>query len=168
MLRHNRGVQRTALTMLTLIALAACNREAETRTGNQEETMTAQGTFDVKVIPQPADAPEAGPFGRLFLDQQFHGALEGSSKGTMLGTQNEADGSGGYVALELVTGTLNGKRGSFVLQHNGTMSGGAYTMNVNVVPGSGTGELAGISGRMTIIIEGKEHRYDFAYLLGTS
>ncbi len=86
----------------------------------------------------------------------------------MLGTQNEADGSGGYVALELVTGTLNGKRGSFVLQHNGTMSGGAYTMNVNVVPGSGTGELVGISGRMTVIIEGKEHRYDFAYLLGTS
>lgn len=131
------------------------------------QSMTAQGTFDVNVIPQPADGPAAGPFGRLLLDKKFHGALEGESKGQMLGTQNEADNSGGYVALELVTGTLDGKRGSFILQHNGTMSQGVATMNVNVVPGSGTGELKGISGRMTIIIEGKEHRYDFEYALGS-
>ena len=130
--------------------------------------MNAQGTFDVKVIPQPADGPDAGPFGRLFLDKQFHGALEAISKGQMLGAQFEPEGSGAYVAMELVSGTLDGKRGTFMLQHNGTMSNGVSTMHVTVVPNSGTGALKGISGRMTIIIEGKEHRYELEYRLGSA
>jgi Protein of unknown function (DUF3224) len=132
----------------------------------KEAVMTARGTFDVKVIPQAADDSAAGPFSRLFLDKQFHGDLEGPSKGQMLGAMSAVEGSGGYVALEMVTGTLQGKRGSFVLQHNGTMQKNVPTMLVTVVPDSGTGELAGLAGTMTIIIEGGKHSYVFEYTLG--
>ena len=84
----------------------------------------------------------------------------------MLGAQTAVEGSGAYVAIELVSGTLNGKSGSFLLQHRGTMSRGSnYRSEVTVVPESGTGELAGISGTMAIIIEGKAHHYDFEYRL---
>lgn len=131
----------------------------------QEVTMRARGTFDVKVIPQAADDSAAGPFSRLFLDKRFHGDLEATSKGQMLGTMSGAEGSGGYVALELVSGTLGGKRGSFVLQHNGTMAKNVPTMNVNVVPGSGTDQLTGLAGKMTIIIEGANHSYELEYTL---
>lgn len=127
--------------------------------------MIARGTFDVKVIPQPADDSAGGPFSRLFLDKQFHGSLEGGSKGTMLGAMSGVEGSGGYVALELVTGTLGGKRGSFVLQHNGTMQGNVPTMIVTIVPDSGTDQLIGVAGKMTIIIEGAKHSYQLEYTL---
>ena len=127
--------------------------------------MNAQGTFEVKVIPQPADGPDAGPFGRLFLDKQFHGALDATSKGQMLGAQFEPAGSGAYVALEFVTGTLDGKRGSFMLQHRGTMRKENYVMDVTVVPDSGTDELSGIAGTMTIVIEGSKQSYQFDYTL---
>ena len=125
--------------------------------------MTARGTFDVKTIPQPADDSAAGPFGRLFLEKQFHGDLDATSRGQMIGAFTAVEGSAGYVALELVTGTLHGKQGSFILQHNGTMRKGVPNMHVTVVPDSGTGELKGISGKMTIIIEGKKHSYEFEY-----
>jgi uncharacterized protein DUF3224 len=130
-------------------------------------TIHARGTFDVKVTPQaPDDAAAAGPFGRLFLDKKFHGELDGASRGQMLaaGTGNES--SGAYVALEQVTGVLNGRRGSFMLQHNGTMSKGVPTMIVTVVPDSGTEELAGLAGKMTIVIADGKHSYDFEYTLG--
>jgi hypothetical protein len=127
--------------------------------------MIARGRFDVKTTPQPQDDAAAGPFGRLFLAKQFHGDLEGTSQGQMLGSQTP-DGSGGYVALEQVSGTLQGKQGSFVLQHKGTMrKGGSFVMDVTVVPDSGTGELAGISGKMTIRIESRDHFYEFEYSL---
>jgi hypothetical protein len=84
----------------------------------------------------------------------------------MLGAETAVESSGGYVALELVTGKLNGRRGSFILQHNGTMSNGVYMIHVTVVPDSGTDELAGIAGTMTIIIEGGKHSYNFEYTLG--
>src|SRR3954466_15005349 len=125
----------------------------------------AKGTFDVKTIPQPPDGPAAGGFGRLFLDKRFHGALDGTSTGTMLGFQAPDKSGAGYVALELVTGTLDGRPGSFVLQHSGTMQGSEMSLSVTVVPGSGTGQLAGLEGTFTIIIEGKKHSYDFAYAL---
>jgi hypothetical protein len=83
----------------------------------------------------------------------------------MLATMTKVEGSGAYVALELVTGKLNGRRGSFVLQHKGTMSKGVYNMNVTVVPDSGTEELTGIVGTMTITIEGGKHSYSFEYTL---
>lgn len=126
----------------------------------------AKGTFDVKVIPQAADDPAGGPFSRLFLDKQFHGDLDASSKGQMLAAGTAVEGSAAYVALEIVTGTLGGRRGSFILQHAGTMRKGAPTMVVTVVPDSGTDQLTGLEGKMTIVIEGSKHSYDFEYTIG--
>jgi hypothetical protein len=131
-------------------------------------TIHARGTFDVKVTPQAPDDAAAGPFGRLFLDKTFHGELDGTSKGQMLASGTGNDGSGAYVALELVRGTLNGRRGSFVLQHKGTMAKGVATMIVTVVPDSGTEELTGLAGKMTIIIAGGKHSYDLEYALGSA
>src|SRR5262245_1127385 len=130
-----------------------------------ERVMTASGTFDVKVTPQPKDDAAAGPFGRFFLDKRFRGDLDGSSRGQMLAAETPVDQSGAYVAFELVTGALNGKQGSFVLQHKGTMRGGVYAMDISVVRDSGTGELKGISGTMTIVIEGSRHSYELTYTL---
>ena len=128
--------------------------------------MQAKGTFEVKVVPLPGDeGTDTGEFGRLSLDKTFSGDLTATSKGQMLGAFTAVEGSGGYVAMERVTGTLNGKKGSFILQHNGTMQGNAATMNVVVVPDSGTDELTGITGTMQIIIEGKKHSYAFDYSL---
>ena len=131
----------------------------------KEVTMTARGTFEVKMTPQPQDDGAGGGFDRLFGDKQFHGELDAVSKGQMLAARTAVEGSAGYVALELVTGKLNGRRGSFVLQHKGTMRKGVYNMNVTVIPDSGTDELAGIAGTMTIIIEGSKHSYSFEYTL---
>ena len=127
--------------------------------------MTASGTFDVKVIQQPQDDGAGGPFGRLFLDKKFQGDLSATSKGQMLGAGTAVEGSGAYVALELVSGTVNGKQGSFILQHKGTMRKGEYHMSVTVVPDSGTDELLGMRGEMKIIIEGGKHSYELDYTL---
>ena len=152
---------------LTLAGLAISVRAGavESESIQKEVTMTARGTFEVKMTPQPPDDGAGGGFDRLFGDKQFHGELDAVSKGQMLAARTAVEGSGGYVALELVTGKLNGKRGSFVQQHKGTMSKGVYNMNVTVVPDSGTDELAGIAGTMTIIIEGGKHSYNFEYTL---
>ncbi|HEX5084635.1 MAG TPA: DUF3224 domain-containing protein [Blastocatellia bacterium] len=150
---------------LALAGLAICVR-ADVRDGaykQKEKTMTARGTFDVKVTQQPQDDSAAGPFGRLFLDKKYHGDLEATSKGQMMGAFTAVEGSGAYVAFEQVTGTLNGKKGSFILQHKGTMRKGSYFMDVTVVPDSGTDELTGISGSLKIIIEGGKHSYEFEY-----
>lgn len=125
--------------------------------------MMARGTFDVQVTPQPADDSAAGPFGRYFLAKQLHGDLEGTSQGQMMAAETPVEGSGAYVALEKVTGTLAGKQGSFVLQHQGTMRAGSYRMDITVVPDSGTDGLRGIVGTMKIIIEGRNHSYEFEY-----
>ena len=122
-------------------------------------TNHARGTFDVKIVPQPADDPSAGPFSRLYLDKQFHGDLDATSTGQMLAAGTAVEGSAAYVALEIVTGTLAGRRGSFVLQHTGTMNKGEPSLTVTVVPDSGTDQLAGLAGKMAIIIEGKKHSY---------
>lgn len=153
---------------LTLASLAISVRAdaAASEAIQKEVTMTARGTFEVKMTPQPQDDGAGGGFDRLFGDKQFHGELDAVSKGQMLAARTAVEGSGAYVALELVTGRLNGKRGSFVLQHKGTMSKGVYNMDVTVVPDSGTDELAGIAGTMTIIIEGGKHFYNFEYTLG--
>ena len=125
----------------------------------------AAGTFDVKLAPQTTDAPALG---RMSIDKQFHGDLEATTKGEMLSFMSDVKGSAGYVAMERVTGTLHGKTGSFVLQHTGTMTRGAPELSVTVVPDSGTGQLAGLSGKMTINIEGGKHSYKFDYeLAGT-
>jgi Protein of unknown function (DUF3224) len=126
------------------------------------------GTFDVKVIPQSPDDAAGGPFSRLFLDKRFHGDLDGVSKGQMLAAGTAVEGSAGYVALELFSGTLNGRPGSFILQHNGTMTKGVPAMNVTVVPDSGTDQLTGLAGKMTIVIAGGKHSYDLEYSLGAA
>ena len=129
-------------------------------------TKRASGPFDVKLTPMAPDA-EAGdsPVGRMRLDKQFHGALEATSKGQMLAVRSGVEGSAGYVALERVRGTLEGRSGSFALQHSGTMTRGAPQLSVTVVPDSGTEGLTGLAGRMEIIIEGGKHRYVFEYTL---
>lgn len=125
----------------------------------------ATGTFDVKVKPLSADNADWGAFGRLSIDKVLHGDLEGTSLGQMLAQGDGKGASGGYVALERVTGTLRGRKGTFVLMHTGTLVDHRPEMAVTVVPGSGTGELAGLSGRFQILIEGGKHSYVFDYSL---
>ena len=126
----------------------------------------ATGSFEVKTIPQPPeDAAGGAAIGRLLLDKQFHGELEARSAGTMLGARTPVQGSAGYVAQELVTGTLNGREGSFVLQHYGVMNKGEMEQIVTVVPDSGTGQLTGLAGRMTITVENGAHNYRLDYTL---
>jgi hypothetical protein len=128
-------------------------------------TSHASGTFDVKLTPQAVGAGDAG-LGRMSIDKQFHGDLEGTSKGFMLSSAATiVKGSGGYVALERVTGTLKGRTGSFVLQHSGTMTRGTPQLSVTVVPDSGAGQLEGITGTLTIKIADGKHSYDFEYAL---
>jgi len=130
-------------------------------------TKHASGTFDVKISPQKPDNKEAesANLARMSIDKQFHGDLEATSAGEMLATGPDAKGSGAYVALERVKGTLSGRSGTFVLQHQGTMTRGAAQLTVTVVPDSGTGELTGLSGSMAIKIENGKHSYDFEYTL---
>ena len=126
----------------------------------------AIGEFDVKMTPQTADDKSAGAaVGRYSLDKKFHGGLEGTSKGEMLAVGTDVQGSAGYVAMEQFTGTLKGRSGSFALQHSGTMTRGTPQLSVTVVPDSGTGQLAGLSGQMAIKIDGGKHSYDFDYTL---
>jgi len=128
--------------------------------------MQARGTFEVKVVPLAADeGTDTGGFGRLSIDKTFSGDLAGASKGQMVGAFTAVEGSAGYVALERVTGALNGRAGSFILQHSGSMSRGSQTIIVTVVPDSGSGELTGLAGTMQILIEGKKHSYLFDYTL---
>jgi hypothetical protein len=126
----------------------------------------AQGAFDVKTIPQPRDeAVGDASIGRLALDKQFHGDLAAVSKGEMLASRSPVAGSAGYVALERVVGSLHGKRGAFSLQHTGVMNRGAASLVITVVPDSGTDELTGLTGTMTIVIEAGKHSYVFDYEL---
>ena len=126
----------------------------------------AAGTFDVKLAPQPLADAQADPLmGRMSIDKQFHGDLEGTSKGEMLSARTPTEGSAGYVAIERVTGSLGGKKGSFVLQHTGTMNRGAQHLEITVVPDSGTGDLAGLTGTMSIRIADGKHFYELIYSL---
>ncbi|MGB8543604.1 MAG: DUF3224 domain-containing protein [Candidatus Acidiferrales bacterium] len=129
-------------------------------------TEHASGTFDVKLAPSgEADKAEGSTLGTYSLEKQYHGDLEASAKGTMLTAGTDVKGSAGYVAIERVTGTLKGHKGSFVLQHNGTLTRGTPQQNIIVVPDSGTGELAGLTGKLTVIIEEGKHSYEFDYSL---
>jgi LDH2 family malate/lactate/ureidoglycolate dehydrogenase len=159
-MRNHFGIAVTAivtLTALTMIQAQSNPKEAVT-------TMHAIGPFDVKVTPQE----DAGDplLNRMMLDKQYHGDLDGTGKGQMLTAGTEVKGSGAYVAIEKVTGTLKGHSGSFVLQHTGTMTQSAPHLTIVVVPDSGTGELKGLTGKMMINIaaDGK-HAYDFEYTL---
>ncbi len=129
-------------------------------------TQQARGTFEVKLAPQAPDDKTGTPgLGRLSIDKRFRGDLEGISKGVMLTAGTDVKGSAGYVAIERVSGTLMGRRGTFVLQHSGTMTRGAPQLVITVVPDSATGELSGLAGKMNIIIADGKHSYQFDYTL---
>ena len=129
-------------------------------------TNRAAGSFDVKITPLAGDTPaEGSPLGRMSIDKQFHGDLEATSKGEMLTAGTAIKNSAGYVAIERVTGTLHGKRGTFALQHNATMTRGQGSLNIIVVPDSGTGELTGLTGTLGIDIADGKHSYVFDYSL---
>lgn len=126
----------------------------------------AAGSFQVELEPQTTGS-EAGDatLGRLTIDKRFAGDLEGTSRGQMLTALTPVEGSAGYVAIERVTGRLHGRRGSFVLQHRGVMDHGRQELQISVVPDSGTDELQGLSGAMTIVIANGEHTYELEYAL---
>jgi len=123
----------------------------------------AHGTFTVDVHPL-APAPADG-LSRYTINKVIRGDLEATTKGEMFGGGDPKQGAAGYVAIEMVTGTLNGRQGSFALQHFATMDASGPKMQVIVVPGSGTGELKGIAGTFTIRVENGQHFYDFEYTL---
>jgi Protein of unknown function (DUF3224) len=132
-------------------------------------TEHASGTFEVKLAPSgESDKAEGSTLGSYSLDKQYHGDLEASAKGTMLTAGTDVKGSAGYVAIERVMGTLKGHKGSFVLQHNGTLTRGIPQQNIIVVPDSGSGELTGLTGKLTVIIESGKHSYEFDYSLPPS
>ena len=148
-----------------------CAGPAPAQSPNQKEAPVsshANGPFDVKVTPQDDKSGDAA-LGRMTLDKQYHGDLEAAGKGQMLTAGTDVKGSGAYVAIERVTGTLRGRAGSFVLQHSGTMTQGVPHLTITVVPDSGTAQLAGIAGKMNIIIadDGK-HSYDFEYTIASN
>jgi hypothetical protein len=142
--------------------------QAPPKPASPKETLTtthAAGPFEVKTTPQD-DKVGDPTLGRLLLEKQYHGDFEGIGKGQMLTAGSVAKGSGAYVAIERVTGTLKGRTGSFTLQHSGIMNNGVPQLAISIVPGSGTGELAGIAGKMTInFAPGGKHSYELEYTL---
>lgn len=131
--------------------------------------MHAGGEFAVTLTPQTPEENVGDPtVGRMAIDKQFHGDLEATSRGQMLTAMTDTKGSAGYVAMERVTGELHGHRGTFALQHNGIMNRGVPELSITVVPDSGTDQLAGISGRMTIDMVDGKHSYSFEYTLPES
>ena len=150
-----------------ILALASLVLTIRLQAQSKETFMHAAGSFDVKVTPQD-DKLDDPTLGRMLLDKQYHGDLQATGKGQMLSAGEPAKGSGGYVAIEKVMGTLNGRTGSFVLQHNGTMTNNTPQMTITIVPGSGTDQLEGIAGKMTIkFAPGGKHFYELEYTLPT-
>ena len=145
---------------VAFLVFATCSLTA------QPPLMHARGTFDVQITPQPAGADPT--LGRMNLAKQFSGDITGTSTGTMLTGMTGVANSAGYVAVERVTGTVHGRKGSFTLQHSGTMNRGAPSLTITIVPDSGTNELAGISGAMTLVIEGKTHSYTLDYTIAAT
>jgi len=158
------------LRSILLAAILLSTTAHATQSPQAKETRMshhAEGPFDVKTAPMQADEVTTGTgIGRFSLDKQYHGALEATAKGEMLAYGNPASGSAGYTAVEEVTGTLDGHKGTFALQHWGTMHAGKFELRVEVISGSGTGDLAGITGTLTITIAaGGKHSYVLDYTL---
>jgi hypothetical protein len=126
----------------------------------------AAGHFEIRLTPQAPQGEEAANPARMLIEKQYSGDLEASSKGQMLSVMTPIKGSAGYVAIEEVTGTLRGNRGSFVLEHSGLMNRGIPQLSVVVVPDSGTSELTGLTGSMKILNEPGKHSYEFEYSFG--
>ena len=138
-------------------------RDVKADRAEEENRMTgrAAGAFEVKMTSQAAGEEPA--IGRFSLDKSYHGALEATGRGQMLSAGAVVKGSAGYVAMEVVRGVLDGRAGSFALQHSGTMTRGSARLTIDVVPDSGTGELEGLTGEMTIHVENGRHTYELEY-----
>jgi hypothetical protein len=150
----------------SLPRISAQARDSGAPTRGPVMSQRGGGTFEVKLTPMPAeDKSEGATLGRMTIDKQYHGDLEAKSKGEMLTAGTSVKGSAGYVAIEKVTGTLKGRSGTFAVQHSGTMTRGAPQLTVTVVPDSGTGQLTGLVGKMTIKIAEGKHSYEFEYAL---
>jgi hypothetical protein len=159
----------TPLLLLVTLLLAPVpqtpTRPPTPMTATAPASATISGAFDVKMTPQ-STVNEAAQLGRFALDKTYHGDLQGTAAGEMIGVMTAEKGSAGYVAIERVTGTLAGRTGTFALQHSATMNRGTPDLTIVVVPDSGTDGLAGLTGRMHIRIEpGGKHFYDFTYTL---
>ena len=129
-------------------------------------TERISGVFEVKMTPEAAhEAGAAAGIGRMSLDKRYHGALDATGAGEMLTAMTATKGSAGYVAIERVEGSLDGRRGGFFLQHTGTMDRGSPSLSITVVPDSGSGALEGLSGHLAIRIEDGKHFYDFDYAI---
>jgi hypothetical protein len=149
--------------MLAVFAAALFLQLSPAQQKEKTVTLHAHGAFTVDV--KPLTPPPAEGLGRFSIDKVIHGDLEATSKGEMYSGGDPKQGAAGYVAIEVVTGTLAGKHGSFALQHSATMDRNGLKMSVIVVPGSGTGDFKGIEGTFTIHIDKGQHSYDFEYTL---
>ena|ERR1700741_5334855 len=158
-------LKQMAIAVGLLVAMPVAFTQNSTQVPKEASMTHATGPFDVKVTPQD-DKSDDPLLGRIALDKQYHGDLEGTGRGQMLTAGTSVKGSGAYVAIEKFTGTLKGHPGTFVLQHLGTMNQNVPQLSVSIVPDSGTGELKGITGKMTInIAPGGKHSYDLEYTL---
>ncbi len=129
----------------------------------------ATGSFEVSLQPlSNAEVSSDALLGRMLLTKKFTGDLAASARGQMLSAGTSTKGSAGYVAIDHVTGTLDGRSGSFLLQHSGSMQRGVPTLSIKVIPDSGTEELAGIAGTLSINVVDGKHFYDFLYSFPTS
>lgn len=166
---HGSPIAARALGLAVVVGITFAGNGSALQTNTVEETLTimrATGTFEVTLNPletynRTADAK----IGRMSIDKSFAGDLVGSSQGEMLSGGSPAEGSAGYVAIERVTGALQGRNGSFLLQHSATMTPTSQEATITIVPGSGTGELEGIAGAMSILIRDGKHFYEFEYTL---
>jgi hypothetical protein len=153
-------MRRIAIVLALVLTSAAYAKE-------KPSMSRATGTFDVKLTPAPAaESAEGATLGRMSIDKQFHGDIDGTSTGEMLTAMSKVEGSGVYVAVERVSATLKGRKGTFALHHTGVMTRGTPQLSITVVPDSGTGDLTGISGTMSIDIAADgTHSYTFDYSL---
>ena len=166
---------KTLRLLLCLVALGAVcpalgePSGTEIASQSKEITMHATGTFDVKTTPEAQTAAANGlyPTARLAIEKKFSGGLQGDAVGEMLSVGVPKAGEvAAYVAIDQFTGTVNGKRGSFALTHRATMTKrGKAVLEIQVVPDSGTGDLEGITGTLTVDASKGVHHYDFAYSL---
>ena len=150
-----------------MLGLTASLLESHANTSEEHLLMHASGYFDVKLAPQAADNPQArtAQIDRLSIDKKYHGDVQGTSTGQMQAIKDDRD-TGAYVALEKVVASFKGRNGTFMLMHYGYMSQGAVgRWLVEIVPNSGTGELAGLSGTMKIIQKDEKHYYEVEYAL---
>jgi hypothetical protein len=164
-MKKHSAVHLGMIAMMCAFACVSLVAYSQTQAAAQKgTTMHAAGPFEVKLAPQ--DDKMDPSLGRMTIDKQYHGDLEGAGKGQMLTGGNAGPkGSGVYVAIEKVSGTLKGRSGTFILYHTGIMTQGVPQLSITVAPDSGTGQLAGIAGKMDIIIKDGKHSYDFEYTL---